>query len=208
MGTEQTNFAICDCLITCLEARPVADSKTSLIMFHGGRFKSLLKGFTALKMHLIFRLLLDRINYTQSAFCIFFNERTFGQFGGYLVRGKDLSPVAPSPLHSSFTCPLAAVSSGNNFFLLLASGCCRWTIGTPIALWLHGEFRAGSRKQELCLGHGFDHRRDQKSTISEGILHLISLQSQLTASCYSPPLLLCVLGRKERWKRSRSPQAK
>lgn len=51
VGTKQTNFAICDCLIMWLEARPVPDSKTILILSHSGKFKSLLKGFTALKMH-------------------------------------------------------------------------------------------------------------------------------------------------------------
>lgn len=62
-GTKQTNFAICDCLIMCSKARSAADSNTGFIMSHGERFKSLLKGFIASKVHVIFCLLLDTIHY-------------------------------------------------------------------------------------------------------------------------------------------------
>ena len=146
MGTKQTNFAICDCLIMCLEARPVADSKTSLIMSHSERFKSLLEGFTALKMHLIFCVLLDTIKLHTFCFAYLLNQQTFGLFGGYLGRGKDPSPVAPSAFHSSSLSKSTTVSSvagGSRFFHLLASGCCCWTICASAAVWLPGDFRGG-----------------------------------------------------------------
>lgn len=102
VGTKQTNFAICDCLIMRLEARPVADSKTSLIMSHSERFKSLLKGFTALKMHLIFCLLLDTMNYTHSALHIFSNSKVLDCLGDtWAEENIQLPPVhftaAPCP---------------------------------------------------------------------------------------------------------------
>lgn len=62
VGTKQSNFAVCDCLIMCLEARPAADSKAGLIMSCSERFISL-KMFYSTKSALNICLLLDTINY-------------------------------------------------------------------------------------------------------------------------------------------------
>lgn len=168
MGTKQTNFAICDCLITRLEARPVADSKTSLIMSHSERFKSLLKGFTALKMHLIFCLLLDTMNYTHSALHIFSNSKVLDCLGGYLGRGK--YPAAPRAFHSSSlsqtTCLLMTVfsiGSGSNFFHLLARLLLLSYLHVHSSLTAQGIWMGtgGSRRQWLGLGHHTDQRWDQ-----------------------------------------------
>lgn len=62
VGTNQSNFAIRDYLIMCLEARPAAESKIGLIMSYSERFISL-KMFYSTKSALNICLLLDTINY-------------------------------------------------------------------------------------------------------------------------------------------------
>lgn len=154
-------------------------------------------------------------------FAYLLNQQTFGQFGRYLGRGKDPSPIATSAFHSSSlsnsACPLttavSSVGSGSNFFHLLASGCCCWTICTSIAVQLPEDFRGGNRRQWLCLGYCTEQREDQKVPSQRGFSFLFpslsifspeSVDSQLLFPF--PPPLLCSRD-KRRWKRSGRPQA-
>lgn len=157
VGTKQTNFAICDCLITWLEARPVADSKTILIMSHSERFKSLLKGFTALEMHLIFFLLLDTMNDTHSAFKSS-QMAKFWTVRWILGKRKRSMPSCPECISQQLPVPKRVFSW--LYFLYVVGvisftswpGCCSWTICTSTAVWLPGELGGG---QEEAGGGGF-----------------------------------------------------
>lgn len=65
----------------CLEARSVADSKTSLIMSHSERFKSLFKRFYSIKnaLNILFIAGHDKLHMCRFAYLV--NQQTFGPFG-------------------------------------------------------------------------------------------------------------------------------
>lgn len=153
VGTKQTNFAICDCLIMWLEARPIADSKTILIMSHSERFKSLLKGFTALEMQLIFfLLLLDTMNDTHSTLQIFSNGKVLDSLVDTWGEEK-IHAQLPRVHFTAAPCPKPCVFSWLYFLYVEGiisftcwPGCCSWTIYTSTAVWLPGEFGGGQEE--------------------------------------------------------------
>lgn len=173
VGTKQTNFAICDCLIMWLEARPVADSKTILIMSPSERFKSLLKGFTGLEMHLIFCLLLDTMNYTHFASHIFSNTKVLGclvstwreeKIHAQLPSVHFIAAPCPKPCVFSWLYICIYVHSGSNFLHLQARLLLLNYLHIHSSLAAQGIRRGagGSRRQRFCLGHRTDQRWDHK----------------------------------------------
>lgn len=145
----------------CLEARRAADSKTSLIMSHSERFKSLLKGFTALKMHLIFCMLLDTINYTHFALHIVSNNKVMDSLEDTWGAGRNRPQLpsvhfraSPCPTTCPLTIPISSGATGSHLFpSLVSSCCCCWHICTSTAVWRPQDFREGSSRWWPCWCH-------------------------------------------------------
>lgn len=168
MRTKQTNFAICDCLIVCLEARPVADSKTSLIMPHSERFKSLLKGFTALERHLIFCMLLDTINYTDSALHIFLSSKLLDSLQDTWGPGRIHLQLPPVHFRAS-PCPTTRVLSQHLYLpeLLGVISFTPWLRAAAAGVFAHLQQCGGHETSEE--GAGGSGLADATALVREGV---------------------------------------